>query len=97
LWGLTGIGIAFIIDYVLEGALIWYVCYKKFSFQFTKEFVSIFIVVFLFCLLSICISFVDNNLIKYVLDTILFIGSIIYAFCELNKRIGFLSLLRKSK
>ena len=93
--GLTGIGVAFIIDYIFEGALIFWVCHKKFSYKMSKDFLMSFFVVFLFCLFAISITLIKHKVCMYALGTTISLLSLIYSIVFIDKRTGIISDMLK--
>lgn len=93
--GLAGVGIAFVISYVIYFVGVSYVAFKKYSFSFDYLFWKVLIVSIALCLACYCITtFIANLTISYVLSLILFLISILYSARELERRIGIISIIK---
>lgn len=94
LWGLLGIGVAFILDYIFEFALIWFVCKRKFDFSFSDQCKRIVFFVFCACVISLLIMFLLHGSLRYILGSLLLLIVTIFSFFELNKRIGICNIIK---
>lgn len=96
-WGLEGVGVSFLISYVLYVIQVYTVSHKNYDFQFYKGPLKIFF--FQLLLASICLfqSKMLENPYTYIFGSILIIISALYSFVELNKRIDLKSILNGFK
>jgi len=95
LYGLTGIGLAFLIGYLLYSIQVIVINNTKYNFKFTNTFVKMFLIqtslsIGCFVIIKICPS-----PLNFIFGTLLLIFSIIFSYIELNKRIGIASLIAK--
>lgn len=95
LWGLVGIGIAFIIDYILEFLLIFIVSKRKFGFAFTKVCFRLICVVFIACVVALALMFSLQGVIQYVIGGILCIFAGVFSLKELNNRMAIFNYLKR--
>lgn len=100
-WGLTGLGMSFVIGYFFGFVQLFWITKIKFNFGFFKSIYLIF--TFQLALAISCfvaVKFLDS-LYAYSLGIVLLIISLFYSYKELDKRIGissiFLNLLQKFK
>lgn len=88
LWGLDGLGVAFLASYVLYFLLVWFVCAKHYSFRFYSPLCKIMIIHVAITLTVFVLMFQNNLWLKYIPAALLAIISILFSFRELDKRIG---------
>lgn len=94
-FGLTGLGISFLITYILYLIQVYFIAKYKFEFSFTKGFRTIFISQFVISLLAFLIVYIIGGKFSYIVGSILLILSIYYSYRELNKRIGIKQIINK--
>lgn len=95
-WGLEGIGIAFVLLYFFYLILLLIIVRKKYEFTFSKEFKRIFNIQYLISIVAFIFAFYWGFPYAYVTGGILLITSIFYSFNEINKRLDIKSILFKS-
>lgn len=96
-WGLTGLGISFLIAYILYLLQVFVVAKIKFEFTFTFALYKIFcfqLLLAIVCFLSVKLFRSPNS---YFIGSLLIIISIWHAYNELNKRLGIKSIVVKIK
>lgn len=97
LGGLTGMGISFLISYILYLIQVFVVAKIKFNFKFSNEFYSVFIVDILIaalCFLNVKIMPLPFN---YIFGVILILVSLFFSYKELDKRIGIKAIIENYK
>lgn len=95
--GLTGLGISFLIGYVVYFIQIYVLCRIKYEFNFNKEFSSIFITqLFMATLCFLTMKYIDSPH-STILGIILFVGSLWYSLKKLENKIGIMNLLNTVK
>jgi O-antigen/teichoic acid export membrane protein len=97
LLGLDGLGISFMIGYLIYLIQVYLIARKRYNFSFTRAFNKIYISQLI--LLVICFLFIimiKIILLKYCLACILLLISSYFAFKGLDKRIGIKSIIRNS-
>lgn len=97
LGGLTGIGISYVVNYVLYLIQVYIIAHNKYNFSFTSSFWTIFIIEVIIVVAGIIMVLFLPALAKYIVGTILLIGASVYSLRELNKRMDLFSLLKKLK
>jgi O-antigen/teichoic acid export membrane protein len=94
-WGLDGLGIAFLMCYVIYLLQVFIICNRKYEFTFDKGFIKIFIFQLLCATVCFCVVKFTVWPYQYIIGSILIVLSSIYSFRELDKRIHFYDLLKK--
>ncbi len=93
LGGLTGIGISFMINYMLYLLQVFLIARYKYDFSFNKGFYQIFIFQCLLCFLCFIVVRIFNSTWSYLFGSLLIVISICYSLYELDKRIGIMEIL----
>lgn len=97
-WGLDGLGISFIVGYVLYLIQMMIISRYKYSFHFESSFLKIFTFQFIFALLALSfVKLISNNLISYGLGILIIIISSIVSYKKLNEIIDVKELYQKFK
>lgn len=86
-YGLTGLGIAFLVNYIVYAFYVYYIVNKSYNFTFSKSCVNLMIVNIIFGIISVVIIYTINNKFGYLSLFILFLASLYYSYYELNNRI----------
>jgi PST family polysaccharide transporter len=95
-WGLTGLGISYLVKFVLYFFQVWIFCSKKYRIELRTPIVRIFIKqFFIACGGIVLVLFAPTN-VRYIVGAILLAASCFYSYKELDKRMD-LSLWIKSK
>ncbi|MEA4917145.1 O-antigen translocase [Proteiniphilum sp.] len=94
LGGLTGLGISFLLSFMVYLVQVFVIAKVKYHFSFYSSFITIFLVQFTLALLT----FVLMNLMKqpysYFLGIVLIAISVWYSFRELERRIGIKEIIQ---
>jgi len=96
-FGLEGLGISFLIAFVLGFIQNLLVTNKLYSFNFNKGFYKIFVVVFCIAMLSFWLYFTVEGFWMYVFGIILIAISALYSYRELNKRLDLAEIIATFK
>ena len=94
LGGLTGLGIAFLITYIMYLIQVYFIAKVKYQFSFASSFIKIFTIQFLLALLGFLIVNLVEQPYSYILGTILIGLSWWYSYKELEKRIGLKDIIQ---
>jgi len=97
LFGLMGVGIAFVLQYTLYLLAMILIAKKRYQITFSKEFIKLFLFQFLMSFLCFLIVIMKGYPLTYIVGGILFIVSAIYSLKELNNRMDLKSILSKIK
>lgn len=94
-WGLTGLGISFLVSYLIYLVQVFIVTKIKYKFTFTRSFYKLFIFQFLLAIACFIVVKFTTNPYPYIIGSLLVIISIMHAYKELDKRIGIFELVKK--
>ena len=95
--GLTGIGISYVVNYILYLLQVYLIAHHKYAFSFSSSLLIIFVVEILFVIAALLMVVFLPELMKYVLGSILVCVAGAYSLKELNKRMDLLSFIKKNK
>lgn len=95
--GFDGLGISFLIGYILYFIQFLIVVKRNFSFSFNLEIKKIFSIQFSLGVVCFLIIKYGSNPINYLIGSILIIISLIISFYELNKRLGLIGIIKNKK
>lgn len=87
-WGLTGLGISFMIGYLLYLIQVFFLSKIKYDFNFSTPFIKIFTIQFALSLSCFIIVKMLDKPYSYIIGVVLIIISCWYSYRELDKRIG---------
>lgn len=93
--GLQGLGIAFMLSYILYVLQVYTIAHQKYSFTFSSALIKIFLVQLSLICISLLFVFTLPSLFKYIVGTVVFIASLSYSIYELNKRLDLTSFINK--
>ena len=92
-FGLTGLGISFLVGYLLYSIQIFILSKRKYEFSFSKTFINIFTIQFLLAIGSfITVRFLTSPFIYFIGISLIILSSW-YSYRELDKRIGLQAIL----
>ncbi len=94
-YGLTGLGISFLIAYILGFIQNMIITRYLYSFSFEKYFFRIFTILFFIALIGFWVSYTLESYSMYIVGIILIIISSAYSIFELNKRINILGIIEE--
>jgi O-antigen/teichoic acid export membrane protein len=97
LWGLNGLGLSFLITYILYLIQVFIFCRKKYAFNFDKSFVKIFTVQLSSAIACFCTIKFIHVPYQYIAGSGFIILSSVYSLRELNKRLDFKAIVLKLK
>lgn len=95
--GLTGLGISFLISYILYLIQVFVVVKIKFDFKFSNEFYIVFIISILIAALCFIIVKIMPPPFNYIFGVILIIVSLFFSYIELDKRLGIKAIFENYK
>jgi O-antigen/teichoic acid export membrane protein len=88
-FGLNGLGISFILTYILGVLFSFFVLRWKYEFSFPKKFLGGFSVLYSFVLLSFLAVLLKDDVLRYIGGTIIFALSGVYSVRRLNDLMDF--------
>jgi len=95
-WGaLTGLGISFLVGYLLYLIQVYVVSVRLYNFSFSISFIKIFTLQFSFALVAFLIVSLTGTIFSYVVGGGILILSAVFSVFELEKRIGIIDLMKR--
>ena len=96
LWGLTGLGISFLISYSIYLFHMFLITKIKYNFNFNRAFIKLFVIQFVIALICFLQVKFLQGMYSYILGSFLILISAIYSYRELDKRLGLKSIIFKN-
>jgi O-antigen/teichoic acid export membrane protein len=93
--GLRGIGISFMVYYMIHFSIIYLIIKLRYQFSLSREFLFTFMVCVLFCGISFILTFIDNSQIKYSMLMIMIIISSWFTIRLLNKKVDLMEIIKR--
>lgn len=93
--GLEGLGISFLIYYIIHFIGIRIITKYRYGFYFERGFYKVFSICVLICGVSFLLTFQENTFLKYGSLSILAIFSLIFSYIQLDKAMDLKELLGK--
>lgn len=88
LLGLKGLGIAFLLNFILYTVQVYIVSKRRYGFSFSKEYSLLFLPQLILLILSLGLYFILQGFMCYLFGSIVAITSILLSYIGLNKRIN---------
>ena len=95
LFGLVGLGITFVLGYILGYFITRYFSKKMFGFIYTRSTVKTFLINLFFVIMVFAISYSNMDKARYAFGGVVLILSIWYSFTELDKRLQLKPILNE--
>lgn len=96
-WGLTGLGLSFLVGYFFFLIQVFVVSKTQYEFSFERTFIKIFMVQFCLAISAfLCIKHI-NQPYNYIVGVILIGFSIYYSIKELDKKINFKDIISQKR
>lgn len=92
LFGLTGLGISFLIAFSAYLIQVYIITKFKYNFSFNRQFYSIYIIQFILSVFCFLLAMYLTGIYLYAFGSVLLIFSSVYSLKELDKRLDFKSL-----
>ncbi|CAK7052395.1 MAG TPA: O-antigen translocase [Porphyromonadaceae bacterium] len=92
--GLTGLGVSFLIVYLIYLIQVYFIAKIKYQFSFTSSFLKIFIIQFSLAVTSFAIVNLMDEPYTYIIGVLLIIVSGWYSYVELENRIGLKEIIQ---
>ncbi|MEM0542802.1 oligosaccharide flippase family protein [Flavobacterium sp. j3] len=94
-YGLDGLGITFLINYLVHFLGLKIITTKRYDFNFDYEFYKLFLYCILICSVSFTCLYIYSDIIKFFSFSVLIIISLCFSFLQLNKRLNFKEFFSK--
>lgn len=92
--GLTGLGIAFAMQYVAYFFIVYLIARKRYNFRFTSDFIKCFGIQLLLVIICLAIVMIFTGWLKYTLGCIVIVISCFLAIKGLNQRMNLLEFVK---
>lgn len=96
-WGLTGLGISFIVGYVLYVIQVYIIAKIKYEFSFSNAFYKIFSFQFINVVVCLIVVKLLGSPYSYVIGSLIILVSAFYSYRELDKRLDIKSIILSIK
>lgn len=93
-WGLTGLGAAFIINYIMHLGILLVIVARSFDIVLSKYLYLIIIRSSFICLLVVLVTYIEVTWVKVFMEITLLSGVLLYTLLEFNKKINIRELLK---
>ena len=93
-YGLLGLGISFLIYFVIHFVAIQIITFYRYRFYFKLDFYWVFTACLIICGVAFLASFLEKPLLKYSLLVLLMLISVLYSFIQLNKKMDVIGLVK---
>lgn len=97
LWGLDGLGIAYVLLYVFYTLQVYLIARHRYNFQFSAPFLKVFGIQMVFIVAGFCLVHLGLPVWVYVPLVLLFLGCGGYSLRELDKRMDLRAIIQKRK
>ena len=95
LWGLAGIGVAFLMCFFICVIILLIITHTKYGFFFNKKTVQLFWIQQVLLMIGLFVVFgIENEYIRYSAGVVLVIISILYSFWQLDKMLSLWNLIK---
>lgn len=94
LWGVEGLGIAFLVNYFVYFLQVFLIAKKRYGFGFTKSFSKNYLIMLLMVVSIFLLLLFLNGIIKYVIVSIIAVLSVVFSLHTLTTKMNF-SLINK--
>ncbi len=92
-WGLEGLGISFLIYYIIHFFAMRVIAKRKYGFYIEDEFNTSFLICVMICLISFSSSFISMILLKWIVMILLIVISMLYSYTQLDKKLNFKEII----
>lgn len=94
-FGLTGLGLAFILNYLFNGIYIYFIVKNEYKFEFDNESKRLIVINVILGFLAVVFVYCFLEVYSNILLTLLFVTSLLFSYVELNKRIDIKGFIMK--
>ncbi|TRX24616.1 oligosaccharide flippase family protein [Flavobacterium franklandianum] len=94
-YGLEGLGLSFLIYYLIHFVVVMLITKKRYGFYFNTEFYQTFLICIVLCIVTFLLSYIHYSLLKYSLMSMMVILSLVFVLYQINKKMEFKDLIKK--
>ena len=92
--GLRGLGISFLVYYIIHFIVIYIIMKYRYKFSFSKEFLYVFPICILLSGLTLSVTIIESNIIKQILLICLILISSYFSISFLNKKVDLKEIIK---
>ena len=93
--GLEGLGISFLVYYIIHFIAIRVITKIRYNFYFEEGFYTIFNICVLICGLSYALTYIENLYLRYSSLLVLSLLSVVFSYIQLDKKMDIKELISK--
>lgn len=93
--GLIGVGISYLLYYIIYLVGIKIITNHKYNFKFNSDFYKIFIICIILCFGAFLVTYIKNDYVKYGLMIVLIISSCIFTIVKLNQKTDLIRVIKQ--
>ncbi|NOY47082.1 MAG: O-antigen translocase, partial [Chlorobi bacterium] len=93
--GLIGVGISFLLYYIIYLVGIKIITNYKYNFKFNSDFYKIFIICIILCFGAFLVTYIKTDYVKYGLMIVLIISSCIFTIVKLNQKTDLIRVIKQ--
>lgn len=94
-WGIEGVGIAFLVYYIVHFVGIYIICNRLFKIKYQRCFWNLFILILSLAVLAFYMQSVRNVWIKYISAFLLLLISLYVSYSQINKRVDISQIMNE--
>lgn len=94
-WGLTGIGLSFLIGYVIYAIQVWLICGRRYHITLRSSVFKIYLSQLPIAIICLLLVKFTSPIVYYSASTLLLLTSLAVSFVGLDKRIGLKEIIRR--
>lgn len=95
LGGLVGLGISFMLYYLVYLIGIYRITYKKYKFYFSRNFYFVFLMCLTFSALAFGLTYLETSIMQYILFGLVFLGTSWFCYDQLNNKLDFRTFVKE--
>lgn len=92
-FGLEGLGISFLVNFIIHFFALKIISYYCYDFTFNKEFYKIFTISVILCTITFLFSYISLSYVKYAAMILMLVISLLFALFSLDKKIDLKQML----
>lgn len=93
-YGLEGLGISFLIYYMIHFFVLKIITKKRYNFYFENDFFRVYIICIIICGVTFLLRYVQNIILQYILMAIFIVLSISFALFKLNQKMELITFFK---
>lgn len=90
---LEGVGIAFLLTYIIYSLQVYIICYRRYNVRIEKNVFALFFKQIPLITVCLALAMIGKMILTYSIGSLLFVFSFYYSYKELDKRVGIKSYL----